>query len=78
MTSTKQLAFAMALIAGLAVPSSAFASSDVASDRHFKHSGATHPSLQVVKAQPAKEQPAQEPTKAASAEQMRCSCPARS
>jgi hypothetical protein len=78
MTSTKQLARAIAMIAGLVVSSSALASSDIASDRYFKHSATTHPSLAVAKEQPAKDQAAREATKAASAEQMNCSCPAKS
>lgn len=78
MTSTTQLARAFALIAGLAISTSAFASGDISSDRYFKHSATAHPSLTVAKEQPAKEQPAQETTKAASAEQMKCSCSAKS
>ena len=77
MTSTMQLARAIAIIAGLAVSTSAFASGDISSDRYFKHSATAHPSLAVAKSQPAKE-PVKEETKAASAEQMRCSCSAKS
>jgi hypothetical protein len=78
MTSTMQLARAISLIAGLAISTSAFASSDIASDRHFKHSATTHPSLIVAREQPAKAPPAKEDTKAAAAEQMNCPCHAKS
>jgi hypothetical protein len=78
MTSTKQLARAIALIAGLVVSTNAFASSDVAADRYFRRSPTTHPSLTVARDQPSKAQPAEDTTKAASAEQMNCSCHAKS